>query len=334
MPRTERMGRMVYKIGLIGAGIIADYHLEALKELKHKLTAVAVADINEDRGRGMADQYNLHFYKDYKEMVKKEKPDIVVIALPHFLHKEVAIWCAQNKCHILLEKPMALNSQECELIIREAAFNQSKLLVGHTQHYLPENILVKEMIDSESFGQLVMINDTRHLFYFNENRPEWFLDKDKSGGGILMNLGAHSIDKIQWLTGSRITKVKASVSHHGNRGNIEGSGVVFLETSKGIPATISQSGYPGVPKNETEFIFTNGMIKLSPEGVWVSENGGYRQVTIENKRNPFVLQFEDLLESIELDTEPGCSGNYARTIIVAIETIYHSHETGRELPVE
>ncbi|MFP7298119.1 Gfo/Idh/MocA family protein [Neobacillus niacini] len=326
---------MVYKIALIGAGIIADYHLEALQELRQKLTPIAIADINEEKARRLALHYNLTPYSDYKEMVIKEKPDIVVIALPHFLHKEAALWCAQSKCHILLEKPMALHKKECEIIIQEAERNSIKLLVGHTQHYLPENLLVKEMIEAGTFGQLVMINDTRHLYYFYENRPDWFFHKEQSGGGILMNLGAHSIDKIQWLTGSTIAKVKASVSYFGNKGDVEGSGVVYLETSNGIPATISQSGYPGVPKNETEIIFSKGMIKLiSGKGVWVSENGEYRQVAIENSSNPFILQFEDLLESIENNSEPECSGTYAKSVIAAIETIYQSHQSGKELAVE
>lgn len=325
---------LVKTVALIGAGIISEYHLNALKEM-NDLKAVAVAEINQEKGRDIAENYQLHFYTDYKEMVQQENPDIVVIALPHFLHKEVAICCANQGCHILLEKPMAINKEECDEIIAAAKRNQVQLMVGHTQHYFPENRQVKKLFNEKKLGQLVMINDVRHLFYFNEERPEWFFHKEKAGGGILMNLGAHSIDKIQWLTGSKIKRLKANVSYLGTKGNVEGSGVVYLETESGIPATISQSGYKGVNRNETEFIFTNGMIKLTSNGgVWMSENGEYRQVEIEDKKDPFILQFQDLLTSIYDGADPECSGQYARSVISAIEAIYQSSETGEYLYVE
>lgn len=325
---------MVKTVALIGAGIISEYHLNALKELD-ELKAVSVSEINEVKGRDIAEKYQLHFYTDYKEMVHQENPDIVVIALPHFLHREVAIWCANQGCHLLLEKPMALNKEECDAIIEATKRNQVQLMVGHTQHYFAENRQVKRLFNENKLGQLVMINDVRHLFYYNEERPEWFFHKEKAGGGILMNLGAHSIDKIQWLTGSKIKRLKANVSYLGTKGNVEGSGVIYLETESGIPATISQSGYKGVNRNETEFIFTNGMIKLtSHNGVSVSENGEYRQVEIEDTTDPFILQFRDLLISIRENTEPECSGHYARSVISVIEAIYQSSETGEYLYVE
>jgi predicted dehydrogenase len=324
---------MGYRVALIGAGIIAEWHLEALKRFD-RLRAVAVADVREERANEAADRYGLKAYTDYREMIEEETPDIAVIALPHFLHKEAAIWCADRKCHILLEKPMALNIEECEDIIRATRANGVRLMVGHTQHYKPENRKAKELIDLRSMGRLVMINAVRHLHYYNSERPEWFFEKRKSGGGILMNFGAHSVDMIQWLTGSRVTKVKASVSYFGTKGDIEGSGLVFLETSKGIPATISQSGYLGAAKDETEFIFTNGMMKLvSGQGLWISDGDEYRGVSIEGRTDPFVLQFRDLLESIEGARKPECSGEYARTVISAIQCMYRSHETGVELPV-
>ncbi|MNJ36602.1 hypothetical protein D3C77_313970 [compost metagenome] len=163
----------------------------------------------------------------------------------------------------------------------------------------------------------------------------WFLDKKKAGGGILMNLGAHSIDKIQWLTNSRITKVKAALSYEGERGNVEGSGCIFLETSNGVPAVIVQSGYTGVAKDETELIFSRGMIKLiSAKGVWVSREGQYEELEPRDASDPFVLQFKDLLQAIQSKTEPDSSGQYARSVITALEAVYRSGETGVEQQVD
>jgi len=323
----------MYRVAVIGAGEIAKFHLQAMTEIK-QLQAVAIADVVLDRAIVAGNWFQIAAYADYKEMVQREQPDIVVITLPHYLHREAAAWSAEQGCHILLEKPMALNAWECEEIIQAVRRSQVALMIGHTQHYKPENRKAKELIAQGSLGELVMINDTRHVHYFREDRPSWFLEKAKAGGGIMMNLGVHSVDKIQWLTGSGIERVKASLSYFGDKGDIEGSGLVYLETSTGVAATISQSGYRGVPRDETELIFTSGMLKIvSGKGVWLSDGGEYRRVELEEKTNPFTLQFIDLLEAIETGVEPDCSGEYAKSVVSVIEAIYLSHQLGTELAV-
>lgn len=323
-----------YRAALIGAGIIARNHLDALGQLQ-ELTASAVADTDELKGRQIASEYGITHYPDYKEMVIKERPDIVIIALPHHLHEACAVWCAEQGCHLLLEKPMALNVSECNAILDAVASSRVNLMVGHTQHYWPANLQAKELIQSGKLGKLIAIHDTRHLFYYGDGRPSWFFEKDKAGGGILMNLGAHSIDKIQWLTGSRVKSVKASLTYEGRMGDVEGSGCIFLQTTSNVTAVIIQSGYEGVAKDETELIFSNGMAKLiSAKGLWVSKGGQYEQVKPIVKEDPFVLQFKDLLRAIQCDQDPDSSGVYARSVIAALEAVYHSDEKGVEISVE
>ncbi|MGZ7440458.1 Gfo/Idh/MocA family protein [Paenibacillus sp. TH7-28] len=326
---------MAYRVALIGAGIISGHHLEAIAQMgSERLTAVAVADTDEAKGRAAAEKYGLAFYAGYREMVREQRPNIVIIALPHYLHNECAVFCAAHGCHLLLEKPMALNVAQCDAILTAASEAGVKLMVGHTQHYLPANLRAKALIRNKQLGKLVAIHDTRHLPYYSDNRPRWFFEKAKAGGGIMMNLGAHSIDKIQWLTDSRIRKVKASLSYEGGLGDVEGSGVVFAETVSGLGAVIVQSGYEGVAKDETELIFTGGMAKLiSARGLWISRNGQYEPVTgggCGDSADPFCLQLQDLLQAIEHGAEPDSSGVYARSVIAALEAVYRSHETGVE----
>ncbi|WP_110932998.1 Gfo/Idh/MocA family protein [Paenibacillus bouchesdurhonensis] len=325
---------MPYRVAIIGAGIISRNHLNAMKQMT-ALRAVAVADIDEMRGRTVSEEYSIAYYDNYREMILTEQPEIAILALPHFLHEECAVWCAAQGCHLLLEKPMALNIQQCDAILEAVKAAGVKLMVGHTQHYWPANLQAKALIDSGELGKLIAIHDTRHVYYFSDSRPDWFLDKEKAGGGIMMNLGAHSIDKIQWLTRSRVTKVKASLSYEGVRGNVEGSGCIFLETTKGVTGIVVQSGYAGVPKDETELIFERGMIRLiSARGVWINRVGQYVMLEPQVSSDPFVLQFEDLLQAIEQDAETDSSGEYARSVIAALEAVYRSDETGVEQTVD
>ncbi|CAG7637892.1 Gfo/Idh/MocA family protein [Paenibacillus allorhizosphaerae] len=328
---------MTFKVVVAGAGHNAAGHVKAMKELPERLRLAAVADIRTDRAEGLAGATaGMNAYADYREMVLREKPDIAVITLPHHLHKEAAVFCAEAGCHVLLEKPMALTVEQCDEMMAAVRRSNVRLMVGHTQHFIAENMLAKKIIADEAYrlGKLVMMNDTRHTAYYTAERPAWFLDKQRSGGGILFNLGSHSVDRIMWLGSAKIAKVRALMSHYGSVGDVEGSGVVFLENESGVPSTLAQSGYGGVQRNELELVFTEAMMKIVPgQGVWISRNGRYEQIPVPREAAPFVLQYRELLASIEQEREPDCSMAYSRDIIAVLEGIYRSHELKSEVAI-
>lgn len=318
------------RVAVLGAGAIAIAHFDAIRATEG-FEACAVVDIDPVKANEIARLYQIKAYSDYKEMIEQERPDVAVIALPHFLHKETALFAAEHGCHLMLEKPMALSVSECDEIIEAGRQADIRILVGHTQHYIAENIHAKRIIQSGELGKLVMIQDARHTDYFQQSRPQWFLEKEKSGGGILANLGSHSIDKIQWLTDRSVRKLSASASYCGSRGNVEGSGMIYLELDDGVPAAIVQSGYLGASRNETELIFTNGMLKLvTGESLWISRGGNYEKLEVLQTATPFELQYSDLLTAIRNHNETSCTPEYARNVIAVLEAVYRSTETGSE----
>lgn len=328
---TDREGNeMAYRVAVIGGGGIAAGHFRALQQMED-VQAVAVAELSRERADSLAAEHGLVAYTDYREMIVREKPDIAVVTLPHFLHKEASVFAVEHGCHLMLEKPMALNTAECDVVIEAVERAGVKAMVGHTQHYIATNQAAKAIIEAGTLGKLVMIHDVRHVDYYRATRPDWFFDKAKAGGGIFMNLGSHSVDKIQWLTDSRIVEVKASVSYYGVKGDIEGSGIAWMRTESGVSAVVTQSGYPGVGRNETELIFTNGMLRLETgKSLSISQNGVYEAISVREAELPFVLQYRDLLRFIEDGVEPSSSLRYARSVVAAVEAMYSSNETGRE----
>lgn len=324
---------MTYRTALIGAGRIAENHRRSIEAIA-EYELVAIADINERRAGELQLDERLRWYADYREMIREEKPDVAIIALPHYLHREAAIFCAEHGCHLMIEKPMAISVKECDEISEAVRRCGVKAMVGHTQHYMAANMAARELVRSEAFGSLVMVNDTWHGDYFSQERPDWFFRKALAGGGRMMNLGSHSIDRIQWITGRRIGKVKASLTFYGNRGDVEGSGLVYAESEEGVPITISQSGYKGAPRNELELIFTGGMIRVQGGKLSVSRGGGYEMVELRQSDSPFIRQYGDLLETIRTGRAPDCSLDYGRSVIAVVECIYRSHESGQMIDVQ
>ncbi len=324
------MLRSTYKVAVLGAGAIAGNHFDAIAAIGG-LEACAVADIHEDRAQDIARRYGITAYQDYREMIEQERPDIAVIALPHYLHKEAAVFASAHGCHLMLEKPMALSAAECDMIIEAARQADIRILVGHTQHYMAHNLLAKQIVQSGKIGEIVMIHDARHANYFHATRPDWFLEKSKSGGGILANLGTHSIDKIQWLVDSKVRKVRAATSHYGKRGDVEGSGMIYLELDNSVTAVIVQSGYEGVPRNETEIIGTKGMLRLrTGNSLWISEGGEYKQLELPQVTPPFELQYAELLSAIQSSDNHFESAKYGRDVLAVLEAVYRSAGTGTE----
>ena len=106
-----------------------------------------------------------------------------------------------------------------------------------------------------------------------------------------MNLGAHSFDIIQYLTGSCVKTVSAKVGGFADGMEIEGNGQIFAILENGITASITLSGYESVPWNETELIFTKGMIKTSAQNgnnIFVSKDRSYEEIKVD-RGNPLRL---------------------------------------------
>lgn len=318
-----------YRAVLVGAGAIAKVHERAL-QASGRSELAAVADIDTARAQELAESHGAAVYADYREMVRKERPDIAIITLPHYLHREAAIFCMEQGCHIMLEKPMALDERQCADINEAAAKHRVTVAVGHMQRFYAANRKAKEIVDSGRLGQLVAIHERRHHPYFLPERPGWFLDKARSGGGVVINLGSHSIDRIQWLTGTPIVKAMAKLTSYGERGDVEGSGLLWLQTSAGVPATVSLCGYDTMSLNETELFFTGGQLKVTGQSkVWIGSFGKeYEPVPLDASDNPFEAQWESLLDSLDRGVEPNISGAYGQSVCAVVDAVYRSHGTG------
>jgi predicted dehydrogenase len=313
----------MYKVGIIGAGGIAESHINACLVHNHVYIS-SIADINARRTAKLIEDYSLiaTAYEDYSQMLEKEDLDFVIINLPHFLHMDCAMKCAAKGIDVLLEKPMAMNTDECSKINKAVAENKTKLMVGHVIHYYPETILAKKLMDSGELGELLMVNDFRSSAYFTDDRPAWFLDRQKSGGGILMNLGAHSLDRILWITGRKALDVSAYIELNHPVCHVEGHARVNLTLEGNIPATITVYGYEDYSRNGMELYFTKGVIEIKyGEGVKVYRDGMAKSVEGEFK-DPFFLQLEDFIAVIENRISNPIPGEYGTQVVSLIQQAY------------
>lgn len=319
-------------IGIAGAGIICADHLKAIEKYSGA-TVRAVADLDPMRAKNAAEPFGAVVYMDYKEMIGKETLDAVMINLPHGLHEDCTLLCAQKKIHVFVEKPMSVSTESCRRML-DACHNSGVLLqVGHVQRYFPQNRAAREIVRSGRLGKLLMINDLRTSNYFTNTRPSWFLKKSTAGGGILMNFGAHSFDNLQYLTDSYIEEVKGCCASECPGVEVEGNAQVFVRMENGISAAVTLCGYAVEPADLTMLYFTEGALKLSTgAGLWQTQGKGYEPVDTSGYPDPFEAQLSDFFDSILHARPVSCSGDYGLSVIRAIETIYIQNRKKEEKP--
>ncbi len=320
-------------IGIIGCGKMASAHIDALACIPAARIA-AVCDVDEERCRQFAEKCGAQAYTSYEEMTEKENLGLVIICLPPGLHGACACHCAEKGINIFLEKPMGVNSAECRAMIEACRKSGVMLWVGHMQRYSVENRIAKELIDSGDYGRLASINEIRSCEYPKDTSPKWIMDRKIAGGGMLFNLGSHTIDMAQFLAGSRVKAAECSASFLDNRTENMASG--FLKLENGVAVTFNLIGSCKGRRYEIDLYLTDGQIRIYPwEKVEAcGKDGVFKTIAntkelYESKKNGWQYhQLCDVIDAIENGKDCVVTGEYGLEIIECIERLYSS--AGRE----
>lgn len=186
------------RIAVIGIGVMGSNHARVANELAGA-ELVAVADVVEERARQGARLYNVPAYTDHKVLLKKERPDAVIVATPTQAHYQVTLDALEAGCHVLVEKPIASTLNEAEAMIKAAQAAHRILMVGHIERFNPAVIELKRRLRAGELGGVFQIL-ARRLGPF----PLQILDV-----GVAVDLATHDIDIMCYLLGDRITSVFA-----------------------------------------------------------------------------------------------------------------------------
>lgn len=180
-------------IAVIGVGVMGTNHVRVLSGLK-EINFATISDIDEKKIKAIASQYGVKkTYTDHKEMLKNEKLDGVVVAVPPAFHKAVVLDCINAGVSVLLEKPIAHNLKDSQEIISKAKEKKAIVLIGHIERFNPVVAKMKELIDQGKIGEIYLVNSVRigpfpkRLYGLQE--------------GVLIDLSVHDIDIIRYLTG-------------------------------------------------------------------------------------------------------------------------------------
>lgn len=197
------MSEKKLKIGIIGCGKAGRYHAYWYSKNPHCIIK-GFYNRSTEKAEALAKQYNAEVFKEWQQMVKDPEIDIISICTPVSLHKDQAISALSFKKNVLCEKPMALSSEECKLMVDSSVKNSAMLGVFFNMRFNP----VVEAINAniKSIGNIISIDMS---FQFNRKELGW-RGEESMGTGVLMELGTHAIDlAFCWL--GDITKISSEI---------------------------------------------------------------------------------------------------------------------------
>jgi len=347
-----------YRVALIGCGRISFKHIEGFLHNAQRLEFVAAVDPRLERAEEKLAEYrksrptNARAFADYRQMLTETKPDIVTVATESGFHAEIVIACLKAGANVVVEKPMALSTQDAQAMIDSAAKANRKLSVCFQNRF---NAPIQKTYDALSkgrFGRMmhgqVQVRWNRNEGYYAEApwRGTWELD-----GGTLMNQCTHGIDLLQWLIDDEVVKVHAVTRRYLRPIEAEDFGAAILEFKNGAVGIIEGTAdvYPR-NLNETLSLFgEKGTVVIG--GLAVNKIETWRfadaaqvgdtedKVLNPNEKDPPTVYgfghnalFADFVDAIDHDREPFVSGERGKKALDIILAIYRSQKTG--LPVE
>ncbi|MDR3710263.1 MAG: Gfo/Idh/MocA family oxidoreductase [Capsulimonadaceae bacterium] len=346
-------------IGFIGAGAIAqNHHLPVYQKLRDEglVDILALADVNDASVQATAERFKVpRTFHDYRDLLALDDLDAVVVCTPNYLHKQPAIDAFAAGKHVFVEKPIALDAIEGAAMVDAAHQAGKKLQVGYCMRFSTGATAVKRMVDDGKLGE---IYHARCHALRRRGIPSWgvFTQKDKQGGGPLIDIGVHILDLTLWLMGH---PEPASVSGQtfvkfGNREGVVGLlgqwdpkkftvedyAVGLIRFKSGATIVLESSFAANIAKDEfyTQLVGTEGGAYLNPRDIAETrlyrEESGMLTDTTQFGLKPNVWHegeirsFIDAIASGKPSPVPGEEGLVVARIL---DALYESSETGKEV---
>jgi UDP-N-acetylglucosamine 3-dehydrogenase len=316
------------KIGIISFAHMHAYsYANCLKELA-EVEFVAIADEVEERGRKAAEQYGVKYYQDYNEMLSQEL-DAVIICNENIKHVEAAIAAAKVGKHVLCEKPLATTMEDAWKMIHACKEYNVKLQTAFPVRYNPPVIRVKQMIDNGDLGRIVAIRGTNR----GQNPGGWFVDKEMSGGGAVLDHTVHVIDLMRWFMKSEVREVYAEIDTRFNEIDADDCGLLTLEFDNGVfashdPSWSRSKTFPTWGDVTMEIVGTEGVVRLDAFAqhltLYSDKDNKVSEPFWGNDHDMGLMK--DFISCIQEDREPSISGEDGLRAMEVALAAYRSAE--------
>lgn len=330
---------MVLKAAVIGLGMMGRNHAR-IYGLMDGSRLVAMADSSPAALESMARMYNAHAYTDYLEMLDRERPDIVSVAVPTRLHREVSVAALERGVHVFLEKPISSDVAEGQRIIDAAEKAGSKLAVGHIERFNPAVLELKKQLEAGQLGRIFQIH-ARRVGPF----PPRVQDV-----GVVIDLATHELNLLEYLTGSRVETIYAETEReiHATHEDLLTGILKFADGTVGIldvnwltPTKIRELSLIGEKGmylvnylTQDLYFYENDYANGHWEGLAIMGVSEGRLIRHNIKRKePLLAELESFVNAVANDQPPQIDGKEALRAVMLAQKLLESGQLHRVLTV-
>ena len=342
------------KVGIIGCGGIAQMAHMPGYQAADGCEIAALCDPNAETARQAAEKFGVpNIYSDYRTMLKKEKLDAVSVCTPNFLHCKPTVDALKSGCHVLCEKPLAMNAREAKRMVDTARACKKQIQVGHHMRFACSNAALKQFVDDGALGNIYY---ARVQALRRAGIPSWgvFGRKDLQGGGPLIDIGVHILDLTMHLMNfpKPVAVCGQTYQVHGRNPErfnqwgpwdtktftVEDFAVAFVRFENGLTMTIESSFMADIEEDvfKTTLVGDRGGLCTSPAKVFRQESGRLVDVALtrlpENK--PYIEEVKSFVDSIRNGREVAIPGWQGHRVMQILDGIYRSGELGREVRIK
>ncbi len=264
------------KTAVIGCGGVSAMHFIALSRLED-VEVSAVADIIPERADEKAEACNAKAYYDFDELLANEKPDVIHICTPHYLHTPMAVKALRNGINVFLEKPCSVSFDEIEELKRAQSESGKQLGICFQNRYNACVIEAKKIIDSGSMGKLLSARAI--LTWFRDEEyysDDWHGTLEKECGGVMINQAIHTLDLLQYLAG-KCVKINGHIFNDHLKGviEVEDTATLQMELEGGVKALMyATTAYAENSGVMIEFALEKGKIRIDDEKLYIIDEKG------------------------------------------------------------
>lgn len=348
------------RVGIIGAGGIAQTaHIPSYKNIEN-VEVVAVSDINREKLQYVSDRFGIpQTFTEWERLVEADI-DAVSICSPNAFHAEQSIKAMESGKHVLCEKPVCLTGAEVEKVFSTSEKTGKKFMAAFPRRFSGEAKVLKPMIDAGDFGEIYYIKAGYLRRRGIPGLGSWFTSKKLAGGGPMMDVGVHMLDLVIYLAGAPMPEFVVGSTYEKFKDKA---------TDGGWPPMDTRKGDKNLGEMEVEDL-ASGFVKLSTgatlfvEASWAgnSETGlkaslfgtmaGVQMPDPENPKNPVRIYSEDrgtltdilpavpqinsfqeeinhFIRCIRENKKPITKKEEVLSVVRIIEGIYRSADTGK-----
>jgi len=346
---------MKTKVAILGAGFIADIHMESYHRFVPEAEVVGVYSRDTQRGQAFAAKHHIpkHF-GTIEQAINESNCDVVDVCLPNFLHHRAVMAAAAAGKHVIIEKPLALTLEEGGEMIAACKKANRMLMYAEELCFAPKYERVRLLAGEGAFGRIYMLKQAEK---HSGPHTDWFYDVNQSGGGVLMDMGCHGLAWFRWMLGGRpkalsVTAYMQNGLLHKGRTVGEENSVVIVEFEGGAIGMAENSwAKQGGMEDSVEVYGTGGVcyadLFQGNAALTYSEKGyGYAMEKVGSTQGWTFTVFEEafnqgypqelkhFITCVREEKQPVVTGEDGLAVLELMYAAYESAGTGRkvELP--